>query len=509
MYYISWNSFRLLNSALFFCYIFELISKFNLNYLFCNAKLHLNDSLIILYVFSSIIYTVWMLYVLINFIQVKLFNRNTIWNMLLLLMTHFYFLNNVSYSMYIGILFKTPAINVTLQNGLLNIHPFIIYYTYALAILLWYNIYKKKTFCVEAAFTTTFVYGVLGVIIIGISLGAIWASQELNWGGFWSWDPVEIVSLILLFFFIKIIHSSSQSVLNRSIASIIITIICIYFILRLGVVTSIHSFIRSNNRPAYTVGIIYCILSLYIVHTYKYYITNKKIYFLTNNSKHITNILLISVYTYIIYIICDNVTRSPSTSWSLSHTYIYIICGLLISMIKYLRLHLIYGFYLILYLYLYIFLRTYIFIVGGLHILLAVDKIKYKQFHIVILFLYITFYIFFLNLPFFRLNTNLQNLFYVNINSLSSSMTIYPFFETSFALNKYIYLFKFKNVLYHTTGFAIVSNNLIGIYFFSTNFKLNILFSIETIFLFVCWGLLLLILYIKHEHYNVHNRQVY
>ena len=39
----------------------------------------------------------------------------------------------------------------------------------------------------------SFAWAVLG---IGILLGAYWSYQELGWGGYWAWDPVENASLI-------------------------------------------------------------------------------------------------------------------------------------------------------------------------------------------------------------------------------------------------------------------------------------------------------------------------
>ena len=35
------------------------------------------------------------------------------------------------------------------------------------------------------------------ILTLGILLGSIWAYYELGWGGFWFWDPVENVSLML------------------------------------------------------------------------------------------------------------------------------------------------------------------------------------------------------------------------------------------------------------------------------------------------------------------------
>ena len=45
----------------------------------------------------------------------------------------------------------------------------------------------------EARPWTFFTWAVLG---IGILVGAYWAYEELGWGGYWNWDPVENGSLI-------------------------------------------------------------------------------------------------------------------------------------------------------------------------------------------------------------------------------------------------------------------------------------------------------------------------
>ena len=31
----------------------------------------------------------------------------------------------------------------------------------------------------------------LGFLIFGLLLGGLWSYEELGWGGYWAWDPVE------------------------------------------------------------------------------------------------------------------------------------------------------------------------------------------------------------------------------------------------------------------------------------------------------------------------------
>ena len=46
-----------------------------------------------------------------------------------------------------------------------------------------------------------------GLLSIGNLFGGMWAYQELGWGGFWGWDPVENASLMPWFTATAYLHS--------------------------------------------------------------------------------------------------------------------------------------------------------------------------------------------------------------------------------------------------------------------------------------------------------------
>ena len=35
-------------------------------------------------------------------------------------------------------------------------------------------------------------------LTVGLALGALWAYEELGWGGYWGWDPVENAGIAAL-----------------------------------------------------------------------------------------------------------------------------------------------------------------------------------------------------------------------------------------------------------------------------------------------------------------------
>ena len=44
-------------------------------------------------------------------------------------------------------------------------------------------------------------------LTLGLTLGMIWAYEELGWGGYWGWDPVENAALLPWFTATAFLHS--------------------------------------------------------------------------------------------------------------------------------------------------------------------------------------------------------------------------------------------------------------------------------------------------------------
>src|SRR5216110_1810573 len=85
---------------------------------------------------------------------------------------------------------------------------------------------------------------------IGLFLGMIWAYEELGWGGYWMWDPVENAALLPWFTATAFLHSvmvqerrSMLRVWNMTLV-IITFFLTIFgtFMTRSGVVQSVHAF---------------------------------------------------------------------------------------------------------------------------------------------------------------------------------------------------------------------------------------------------------------------------
>jgi len=163
-------------------------------------------------------------------------------------------------------------INPVLQDPALAIHPptlylgyvgFVIPFAYSLAFLINGNKslnWEKK---VKSWSVMAWVF-----LTIGISLGSWWASYELGWGGYWFWVPVENVALMPWLAATAFIHSlsvaSKSNVLRiwNLLLSIIVFSLSLFgaFIVRSGIIDSIHSFANDPQRGMYLLAFIAIIL---------------------------------------------------------------------------------------------------------------------------------------------------------------------------------------------------------------------------------------------------------
>jgi cytochrome c-type biogenesis protein CcmF len=160
----------------------------------------------------------------------------------------------------------TPAngqgLNPQLQNYWMSIHPPMLYlgftafaipFSFAVAALLngrldarWIHLTRKWTL-VSWFFLS-----------VGIILGMRWAYEELGWGGYWFWDPVENASLLPWLTATAFLHSimiqenrGMLKVWNMSLVllTFLLTIFAT-FLTRSGLIESVHSFAQ-ELRIAY------------------------------------------------------------------------------------------------------------------------------------------------------------------------------------------------------------------------------------------------------------------
>ena len=101
-------------------------------------------------------------------------------------------------------------------------------------------------------------------LTIGIALGSWWAYYELGWGGFWFWDPVENASFMPWLLAGALLHSAIVVEKREVLKSwtILLAIMAFgfsligTFIVRSGVITSVHTFASDPSRGVFILGIL-------------------------------------------------------------------------------------------------------------------------------------------------------------------------------------------------------------------------------------------------------------
>ncbi len=89
---------------------------------------------------------------------------------------------------------------------------------------------------------------------IGNALGMKWAYEELGWGGYWAWDPVENAACLPWFTATAYVHSTMIQERRNTLKVWNVALICITFFLtifgtfltRSGLISSVHSFAQSD-----------------------------------------------------------------------------------------------------------------------------------------------------------------------------------------------------------------------------------------------------------------------
>ncbi len=160
------------------------------------------------------------------------------------------------------------GLNPLLQDPGLALHPPILYvgyvgfsvaFSFAIAALIEGNIDASWARWVRpwTLLAWSFLTG-------GIALGSWWAYYELGWGGWWYWDPVENASLMPWLIGTALLHSSIVVEKRDSLKSwtILLSILTFAlsligtFLVRSGVLTSVHTFATDPDRGVFILGIL-------------------------------------------------------------------------------------------------------------------------------------------------------------------------------------------------------------------------------------------------------------
>ena len=150
-------------------------------------------------------------------------------------------------------------------------------------------------------------------LTIGISLGSWWAYYELGWGGFWFWDPVENSSLMPWLAATALLHSLNV-LLKRNFLKSWTLLLALFaftfsligtFIVRSGIIASVHAFAVDPERGIYLLLIILLLFSFaFVLYIYRFknFSGNSVFGIFSRESGLIFNNLLLTVSALVIFL---------------------------------------------------------------------------------------------------------------------------------------------------------------------------------------------------------------
>jgi cytochrome c-type biogenesis protein CcmF len=146
------------------------------------------------------------------------------------------------------------GLNPLLQNFYMAIHPPLLYlgfvgmtipFAFGIAALASGQLDDSWLRAVRVWTMTAWVF-----LTVGLALGALWAYEELGWGGYWGWDPVENAGLLPWFTATAFLHSVMVQERRGMLKVWNVTLVIVTFFLtifgtfmtRSGIVQSVHAF---------------------------------------------------------------------------------------------------------------------------------------------------------------------------------------------------------------------------------------------------------------------------
>ena len=180
-----------------------------------------------------------------------------------------------------GILFEGEGFNPVLQHPALALHPPVLYGGYAaLAVVFSIGIgvlISGNETKIWTSWLRPWALFACASITAGIALGSWWAYQELGWGGFWFWDPVENASLLPWIATTALLHTAAVTTRRGALAGwTVFLCLCGFifallgtFLVRSGTLVSVHAFAQDPLRGIFILGmigvIVFCATVLFCV----------------------------------------------------------------------------------------------------------------------------------------------------------------------------------------------------------------------------------------------------
>lgn len=163
--------------------------------------------------------------------------------------------------------FEGAGLNPILQDPGLAFHPPMLYagyvgfsiaFSFAIAALI-----SGRIDAAWARWVRPWTLAAWMFLTLGIALGSYWAYYELGWGGWWFWDPVENASFMPWLAGTALLHCALVMEKRESLKvwTVLLAILTFSlslmgaFLVRSGVLTSVHAFAVDPERGVFILGI--------------------------------------------------------------------------------------------------------------------------------------------------------------------------------------------------------------------------------------------------------------
>ena len=160
------------------------------------------------------------------------------------------------------------GLNPVLQDVALAFHPPFLYagyvglsiaFSFAVAALI-----DGKVDAAWARWVRPWTLAAWMFLTVGVAMGSWWAYYELGWGGWWFWDPVENASFMPWLVATALLHSAIVVEKRNALKiwTVLLSILAFSlsligtFLVRSGVLTSVHAFAVDPSRGVFVLGIL-------------------------------------------------------------------------------------------------------------------------------------------------------------------------------------------------------------------------------------------------------------
>ena len=160
------------------------------------------------------------------------------------------------------------GLNPVLQDVALSFHPPFLYagyvglsiaFSFAVAALI-----DGKVDAAWARWVRPWTLAAWMFLTVGVAMGSWWAYYELGWGGWWFWDPVENASFMPWLVATALLHSAIVVEKRNALKiwTVLLSILAFSlsligtFLVRSGVLTSVHAFAVDPARGVFVLGIL-------------------------------------------------------------------------------------------------------------------------------------------------------------------------------------------------------------------------------------------------------------